>query len=112
MNRLTLKPCTICRVALAQNDVCYKCRKKAERAKKLTRRESKARQWAHERAANQETKEDEIAMRLPVQARMEERPCRRCGRLVLVQSIPEEERRKLRTLPEAVECERPCEMRI
>ena len=74
--------------------------------------QQKAREHQHERAANQETKEDEIAERLPIQARMESRPCRRCGRLVMVQAIPEEDRRKLRTLPEAVECDKPCAVRI
>lgn len=120
--KLLLK-CPLCRTRRTSSDRCWRCKKhtpedrkaygSATAKRKAAKRvQSKARQWAHERAANQETKEDEIAERLPIQARMESRPCRRCGRLVMVQAIPEEDRRKLRTLPEAVECDKPCAVRI
>jgi hypothetical protein len=120
--KLLLK-CPLCRTRRTSSGRCWRCKKRTPEDRKTygtatakrkpaKRVQSKARQWAHERAANQETKEDDIAMRLPIQARMESKPCRRCGRLVLVQEIPEEERRKLGSLPVAVECERPCAVRI
>lgn len=114
--KLLLK-CPICRTRRTSSDRCWRCKKRVPEDRKIygnptaTRKQSAPRKQDLARSENQEAKEDEIAERLPIQARMESKPCRRCGRLVLVQAVPEEERRKLRTLPVAVECEKPCEMR-
>lgn len=114
MQKLLLK-CPICKTRRTSSSRCWMCKKRVPDSARTygkpgVKRQPTANSMA--RSENQEAKEDEMAERLPVQARMEERPCRRCGRLVLVQQIPEEERRKLHTMPVAVECEKPCEARV
>lgn len=91
--------------------MCWDCKRKSLRKPKRTEHSAKFKA-SRERAANQETKEDEAAKRLPIQAMLEDRPCHRCGRAVLVLVIPVEERKRLGTLPVAVECEKPCEARV
>lgn len=114
--KLLLK-CPICKTRRTSSSRCWKCKKHVPDSAITCGTGTKRKAYAPRvqdvaRSENQEAKEDEAAKRLPVQTKLEERPCRRCGRLVLVQQITEEERRKLRTLPVAVECEKPCEMRV
>ena len=111
-----LLKCPICKTRRTSSSRCWKCKKRVPDSFRTygtgtKRKPSAPRVQDVARSENQEAKEDEAAKHLPIQAKLEERPCRRCGRLVLVQQIPDEERRKLRSLPEAVECEKPCEMR-
>ena len=87
--KLLLK-CPLCRTRRTSSDRCWRCKKRAPEDRKAygsatakrkaaKRVQSKARQWAHERAANQETKEDEIAER-SVKCKSNYQPAARCAR--------------------------------
>lgn len=114
MGTLTISLCNVCRVVKTANGTCYDCKKRAKKKanSRVYAQRTAARLDEGLRQAVQERKEDEAASRLFIGPVMELQPCHRCGRAVLVQVIPVEERRRLGTLPEAVECEKPCEMRV
>lgn len=113
--KLLLK-CPICKTRRTSSSRCWRCKKRVPDSARNYGTDAK-RKYAPRvqdvaRSENQEAKEDEAASRLCIGPVMELHPCHRCGRAVLVQVIPVEERRRLGSLPVAVECEKPCEMRV
>lgn len=116
MQKILLR-CPLCKTRRTSSDRCWRCKKRVPDERKTygtgeRRKAPTPRKQDLARSENQEAKEDEAAERINTQPIFESRPCHRCGRLVEVQMIPPEERRKLGSLPVAVECERPCAVRI
>ena len=111
--KLLLK-CPLCKTRRTSSSRCWKCKQRAPESARVygnpnaTRKPAMVRKQDVARSENQERKEDEAANRLSIGSVMELQPCHRCGRAVLVQVIPMEERKQLGKLPVAVECESPC----
>lgn len=110
MQKLLLK-CPLCKTRRTSSRCCWKCNRRVPESSRVYGNPHVKRKCSVVRSEYQEAKEDEAAERIDTKPIYEFRPCHRCGRLVEVQTIPPEERRKLGSLPVAVECEKPCEAR-
>lgn len=115
--KLLLK-CPLCKTRRTSSRCCWKCKQRVPESARTygnqhaKRKSPQMRKCSVVRSEHQELMEDEAAERIDTKPVMEFRPCHRCGRLVEVQTIPTEERRKLGSSPVAVECDRPCAVRV